>query len=156
MRVSRAPSCVAVVEMLNRWLTEGRSRRSRGTPSKATRIMSRRSGARSRICSCCRRCMSGLSRKRTGVGGMARRMQRLRCAPSGLDIWTYWWVFWRLSHYCSGADRKTQRIQEIEVEIQATAFQRALKSVPASGEVWARYMRFLVLAYSTRYPLSAE
>ena len=57
---------------------------------------------------------------------------------------------------CSGADWNEQRLQEIEVEAQATTFQRALKSVPASGEVWARYMRFLVRAHSTRYPLSAE
>ncbi|KAI0726224.1 RNA-binding protein Prp24 [Fomitopsis betulina] len=35
------------------------------------------------------------------------------------------------------------RIQEVEADVQATAFQRALKSVPASGEVWARYLRFL-------------
>ncbi|TFY58334.1 hypothetical protein EVJ58_g6483 [Rhodofomes roseus] len=35
------------------------------------------------------------------------------------------------------------RIQGVEVEVQATIFQRALNSVPACGEVWARYMRFL-------------
>lgn len=48
------------------------------------------------------------------------------------------------SHSCKRANRVVQRIQEAEVEAQATAFQRALKSVPASGEVWARYIRFLV------------
>ncbi|KAH9925562.1 RNA-binding protein Prp24 [Fomitopsis serialis] len=35
------------------------------------------------------------------------------------------------------------RIQEAEKDVQAATFQRALKSVPASGEVWARYIRFL-------------
>ncbi|KZT64612.1 hypothetical protein DAEQUDRAFT_717745 [Daedalea quercina L-15889] len=35
------------------------------------------------------------------------------------------------------------RMQEVEVAAQSATFQRALKSVPTSGEVWARYIRFL-------------
>ena len=52
---------------------------------------------------------------------------------------------------CGKADRILQRIQEVDVEAQASAFQRALKSVPASGEVWARYMRFLVRGHGMRF-----
>ncbi|OCH91935.1 RNA-binding protein Prp24 [Obba rivulosa] len=35
------------------------------------------------------------------------------------------------------------RIQDVDDEISMATYNRALRSVPASGEVWARYMRFL-------------
>lgn len=37
-----------------------------------------------------------------------------------------------------------QRRAEADVPAQASLFQRVLRSVPGSGEVWARYIRFLV------------
>ena len=36
-----------------------------------------------------------------------------------------------------------QRSTEAEDEPLRKAFQRAVRSVPASGETWARYMRFV-------------
>ena len=47
-----------------------------------------------------------------------------------------------------------QRTQDIEADVQMRTFLRALKSVPASGEVWARYMRFLVCC--SQYSLSVR
>ncbi|CCM02468.1 uncharacterized protein FIBRA_04567 [Fibroporia radiculosa] len=35
------------------------------------------------------------------------------------------------------------RIQDVDGELQMATFQRALRSAPGSGEVWARYIRFL-------------
>ncbi|KAI0916773.1 hypothetical protein AcW1_007863 [Taiwanofungus camphoratus] len=35
------------------------------------------------------------------------------------------------------------RMQDVGVDLQITTFKRALRSVPASGEVWARHMRFM-------------
>ncbi|KAH9926083.1 RNA-binding protein Prp24 [Amylocystis lapponica] len=40
------------------------------------------------------------------------------------------------------------RTQDADPDVRAATFRRALKSVPVSGEVWARYIRFLVEAYS--------
>lgn len=38
----------------------------------------------------------------------------------------------------------SKRLLEVGIDAEAELFKRALRSVPGSGEVWARYIRFLV------------
>jgi hypothetical protein len=46
-----------------------------------------------------------------------------------------------------------QRISGAEEDVQLAVLKRAIRSVPGSGEVWARYIRFLVSLCSSRYLL---
>jgi hypothetical protein len=65
---------------------------------------------------------------------IAEAARRLFARESGADIAldTFW-----------GGYLDAMRLLEVSVDVEGELFKRALRSVPGSGEVWAKYIRFL-------------
>lgn len=54
------------------------------------------------------------------------------------------WYAISLTYYSPVDTVPGQRIQAVGISVESELYGRALRSVPGSGEVWARYIRFLV------------
>jgi hypothetical protein len=78
---------------------------------------------------------------------MARQVLKKHYDRFGLDIVMHWYVYFvRRIPFIHFLNRK--RINEAGEGVELGTLKRAVRSVPASGEVWARYLRYLVSRYS--------